>query len=81
MIVGGHAEIARRTGVGARDEIEIFAAGVEYRIAGVAQTVGDLRRYALLNPLYIAMVTAQATGLRRFDGSPGTKPEQEMNYG
>ena len=39
------------------------------------------RRYALLNPLYVAMITAQATGLRRFDGSPGTRPKQEMNYG
>ena len=37
------------------------------------------RRYALLNPLYIAMVTAQAAGVRRFDG--GTRPEREMNYG
>ncbi len=39
------------------------------------------RRYVYLNPLYLAMVTAQATGLRRFDGSAGTRPEHEMNYG
>jgi hypothetical protein len=39
------------------------------------------RRYALLNPLYIAMVTAQGIGLRRFDESPGTRPDHEMNYG
>jgi exopolysaccharide biosynthesis WecB/TagA/CpsF family protein len=39
------------------------------------------RRYALLNPLYVAMITAQATGLRRFDGNPGTRPDKEMNYG
>jgi exopolysaccharide biosynthesis WecB/TagA/CpsF family protein len=39
------------------------------------------RRYAYLNPLYVAMVTAQATGLRRFDASPGTPPQHEMNYG
>lgn len=39
------------------------------------------RRYALLNPLYVAMVTAQATGLRKFDASPGTRPSEEMNYG
>jgi exopolysaccharide biosynthesis WecB/TagA/CpsF family protein len=37
------------------------------------------RRYAYLNPLYIAMVTAQATGLRKFNA--GTRPHQEMNYG
>ena len=39
------------------------------------------RRYALLNPLYVAMVTAQATGLKRYDTSPGTRPDHEMNYG
>ncbi len=39
------------------------------------------RRYALLNPLYVAMVTAQATGLTRFDGNSGTRPLNEMNYG
>jgi N-acetylglucosaminyldiphosphoundecaprenol N-acetyl-beta-D-mannosaminyltransferase len=39
------------------------------------------RRYALLNPLYVAMVTAQATGLRNFDHTPGTQPTQELNYG
>jgi len=39
------------------------------------------RRYALLNPLYIAMVTAQGFGLSRFDKSPGTRPDHEMNYG
>ena len=39
------------------------------------------RRYALLNPLYIAMVTAQGMGLSRFDNSPGTRPDHEMNYG
>jgi N-acetylglucosaminyldiphosphoundecaprenol N-acetyl-beta-D-mannosaminyltransferase len=39
------------------------------------------RRYALLNPLYVAMITAQATGLRNFDASPGTQPTEEMNYG
>ena len=39
------------------------------------------RRYALLNPLYVAMVTAQATGLKRFDESSGTRPDHEMNFG
>ena len=37
------------------------------------------RRYAYLNPLYIAMVTAQATGMRKFN--TGTRPDHEMNYG
>ncbi len=39
------------------------------------------RRYAFLNPLYVAMVTAQATGLRNFEANPGTRPTEEMNYG
>jgi len=39
------------------------------------------RRYTLLNPLYVAMVTAQATGLRHYDENRGTQPTHEMNYG
>jgi N-acetylglucosaminyldiphosphoundecaprenol N-acetyl-beta-D-mannosaminyltransferase len=39
------------------------------------------RRYALLNPLYLAMVMAQGTGLIRFDGGSGSKPLEELNYG
>jgi exopolysaccharide biosynthesis WecB/TagA/CpsF family protein len=39
------------------------------------------RRYALLNPLYIAMVAAQATGLRDFVSRSGRPPNQELNYG
>ena len=39
--VDRHAEIARRTGVGTGDEVEIFPTGVEDRIARVAQTVGN----------------------------------------
>ncbi len=38
------------------------------------------RRYALLNPLYVAMITAQATGARTFDVD-GTRPTQDLNYG
>ena len=38
------------------------------------------RRYALLNPLYVAMVAAQAAGLRKVEGL-GTPPDHEMNYG
>jgi N-acetylglucosaminyldiphosphoundecaprenol N-acetyl-beta-D-mannosaminyltransferase len=39
------------------------------------------RRYALLNPLYVAMITAQATRLRNFDQNRGTPPPHELNYG
>ena len=39
------------------------------------------RRYALLNPLYVAMITAQATGLRHYDTNSGARPDHEMNYG
>ena len=39
------------------------------------------RRYGLLNPLYVAMVTAQAAGLRHYDKNPGTQPTHDMNYG
>jgi N-acetylglucosaminyldiphosphoundecaprenol N-acetyl-beta-D-mannosaminyltransferase len=39
------------------------------------------RRYALLNPLYVAMVMAQATGLRDFVDRAGMRPNGEINYG
>jgi N-acetylglucosaminyldiphosphoundecaprenol N-acetyl-beta-D-mannosaminyltransferase len=39
------------------------------------------RRYALLNPLYVAMVAAQGTGLMHFDRRPATRPNHEQNYG
>lgn len=38
------------------------------------------RRYALLNPLYVAMVAAQAAGLRKVEDT-GTPPDNDMNYG
>jgi exopolysaccharide biosynthesis WecB/TagA/CpsF family protein len=55
-------------------------AGLEwaYRLAKEPKRLW--RRYALLNPLYVAMVTAQAAGFRNFDQS-GTSPTSEMNYG
>ena len=39
------------------------------------------RRYALLNPLYIAMIAAQGARLLRFDTRAVTPPDHELNYG
>jgi exopolysaccharide biosynthesis WecB/TagA/CpsF family protein len=39
------------------------------------------RRYALLNPLYVAMVAAQGTRLVRFDDRTVSRPSHEVNYG
>jgi exopolysaccharide biosynthesis WecB/TagA/CpsF family protein len=39
------------------------------------------RRYALLNPLYVAMIAAQATRLVRFGNRNAVAPRHEMNYG
>ena len=39
------------------------------------------RRYAVLNPLYIAMIAAQRTHLLRFDTRAPTPPARELNYG
>jgi exopolysaccharide biosynthesis WecB/TagA/CpsF family protein len=39
------------------------------------------RRYVLLNPLYIAMVTAQATGLADYDRLDPNPPLRDLNYG
>jgi UDP-N-acetyl-D-mannosaminuronic acid transferase (WecB/TagA/CpsF family) len=39
------------------------------------------RRYVLLNPLYVGMIAAQATGAIDFDSRPATRPSQDLNYG
>ena len=39
------------------------------------------RRYVLLNPLYIAMVAAQASGTMNFDSPPPQPPKRDLNYG
>ena len=39
------------------------------------------RRYALLNPLYVAMVAAQGTRLVHFGNRASSRPDHEMNYG
>jgi exopolysaccharide biosynthesis WecB/TagA/CpsF family protein len=56
-------------------------AGLEWAYRLSREPTRLWRRYAVLNPLYIAMVTAQATGLKRFDENSGARPDQEMNYG
>jgi N-acetylglucosaminyldiphosphoundecaprenol N-acetyl-beta-D-mannosaminyltransferase len=39
------------------------------------------RRYVLLNPAYIAMITAQATGAIDFDARGAVRPAQDLNLG
>jgi N-acetylglucosaminyldiphosphoundecaprenol N-acetyl-beta-D-mannosaminyltransferase len=39
------------------------------------------KRYILLNPFYLALLTLQATGLKRFDTACGMPPAQEISYG
>ncbi len=56
-------------------------AGLEWAYRLVHEPRRLWRRYALLNPLYVAMVTAQGIGLKRFDGNRGTRPTHELNYG
>jgi len=39
------------------------------------------RRYVLLNPMYVGMVVAQATGAIDFDSRPANPPPHDLNYG
>jgi N-acetylglucosaminyldiphosphoundecaprenol N-acetyl-beta-D-mannosaminyltransferase len=39
------------------------------------------RRYMLLNPMYVGMVAAQATGAIDFDSRPANPPRDDLNYG
>jgi N-acetylglucosaminyldiphosphoundecaprenol N-acetyl-beta-D-mannosaminyltransferase len=56
-------------------------AGLEWAYRLMQEPKRLWRRYAFLNPLYMAMVTAQGMGLKPSSGNPGTKPDHEMNYG
>jgi exopolysaccharide biosynthesis WecB/TagA/CpsF family protein len=39
------------------------------------------RRYVLLNPMYVGMVAAQASGAIDFDSRPANPPPHDLNYG
>jgi bacterial polymer biosynthesis proteins, WecB/TagA/CpsF family len=39
------------------------------------------KRYALYNPMYVAMVAAQLSGALDFDSRPAKSPERDLNYG
>ena len=39
------------------------------------------RRYVLLNPVYVGMIAAQATGAIDFDSRPSKPPERDLNFG
>jgi N-acetylglucosaminyldiphosphoundecaprenol N-acetyl-beta-D-mannosaminyltransferase len=39
------------------------------------------RRYVLLNPLYVGMIAAQATGVVDFNARPPVAPGRDLNYG
>jgi exopolysaccharide biosynthesis WecB/TagA/CpsF family protein len=56
-------------------------AGLEwlYRLAHEPRRLW--RRYALLNPLYVAMIAAQSTHLVRFGKRGVSRPDHELNYG
>lgn len=56
-------------------------AGLEwaYRLAHEPRRLW--RRYVLLNPLYVGMITAQATGAIDFDSRRGTRPASDLNVG
>lgn len=56
-------------------------AGLEWLYRLVHEPRRLWRRYALINPLYIAMVAAQGTGLVRFGDRAACPPDHELNYG
>jgi exopolysaccharide biosynthesis WecB/TagA/CpsF family protein len=55
--------------------------GLEWLFRLVAEPRRLWKRYLLLNPLYLALLALQATGLRRFDGDPVSPPAEELRYG
>ena len=55
--------------------------GLEWAYRLVREPRRLWRRYVLLNPLYVGMVAAQATGAIDFDSRPANPPTQDLNYG
>jgi N-acetylglucosaminyldiphosphoundecaprenol N-acetyl-beta-D-mannosaminyltransferase len=55
--------------------------GLEWAYRLVREPKRLWRRYVLLNPLYIAMIAAQATGTKNFDAPPAEPPKHDLNYG
>ena len=56
-------------------------AGLEWMYRLIREPKRLWRRYAILNPLYVAMVAAQGTRLVRFGDRAASRPEHELNYG
>jgi exopolysaccharide biosynthesis WecB/TagA/CpsF family protein len=56
-------------------------AGLEWAYRLVREPRRLWRRYVLLNPLYVGMITAQATGAIDFDSRPETPPSKDLNFG
>jgi N-acetylglucosaminyldiphosphoundecaprenol N-acetyl-beta-D-mannosaminyltransferase len=56
-------------------------AGLEwaYRLAREPRRLW--RRYVLLNPIYVAMIAAQAIGAVDLNSRPATRPAHDLNYG
>jgi N-acetylglucosaminyldiphosphoundecaprenol N-acetyl-beta-D-mannosaminyltransferase len=56
-------------------------AGLEWAYRLMSEPRRLWRRYVLLNPAYIAMITAQATGAIDFDARGAVRPAQDLNLG
>jgi N-acetylglucosaminyldiphosphoundecaprenol N-acetyl-beta-D-mannosaminyltransferase len=56
-------------------------AGLEWTYRLIREPRRLWRRYAILNPLYVAMVAAQGTRLVRFGDRSASRPDHELNYG
>jgi N-acetylglucosaminyldiphosphoundecaprenol N-acetyl-beta-D-mannosaminyltransferase len=56
-------------------------AGLEWAFRLVQEPKRLWRRYALLNPLYVAMVAAQASHIMKFSTRASARPPHELNYG
>ena len=55
--------------------------GLEWAYRLVREPRRLWRRYVLLNPLYVGMIAAQATGAVNYDSAPATPPKRDLNYG
>jgi N-acetylglucosaminyldiphosphoundecaprenol N-acetyl-beta-D-mannosaminyltransferase len=68
-------------GTVAHAPVALQRAGLEWAFRLSREPRRLWRRYALYNPLYIAMVAAQLSGAANFNTRPAIAPERDLNHG
>lgn len=80
-ILGVGAAFDFHAGILAQAPSQMQAVGLEWLFRLTKEPHRLWRRYVVLNPLYVALLLLQATGLKRFDPEDAAAPTSEVRYG